>query len=44
MQQYGDVLHVAYAPEGSVRRAEDRVRISAQLIDVASGYHLFSQS
>ncbi|MEQ9569876.1 MAG: adenylate/guanylate cyclase domain-containing protein, partial [Longimicrobiales bacterium] len=29
--------------EGSVRRAGDRVRIAAQLIDARSGYHLFSE-
>jgi TolB-like protein/predicted Zn-dependent protease len=30
--------------EGSVRRAGDRVRIAAQLIDAGTGYHLFSQT
>jgi TolB-like protein len=44
MEEFGRVLHVAYVLEGSVRRAGERVRITAQLIDVASGYHLFSQS
>ena len=29
--------------EGSVRRAGNRVRITAQLIDVADGYHLWSE-
>jgi TolB-like protein len=30
--------------EGSVRKAGDRVRITAQLIDASSGYHLFSET
>jgi adenylate cyclase len=30
--------------EGSVRRQGDRVRITAQLIDAADGYHLWSQT
>jgi len=29
--------------EGSVRRSEDRVRITVQLIDAATGYHRWSQ-
>ena len=29
--------------EGSVRQAGERIRITAQLIDVASGYHLWSE-
>jgi adenylate cyclase len=42
----GDVAHalgVRYVLEGSVRRAGNRVRISAQLIDAASGNHLWAQ-
>ncbi|MGH7500982.1 MAG: tetratricopeptide repeat protein [Longimicrobiales bacterium] len=30
--------------EGSVRKAGERVRITAQLIDASSGYHLFSDT
>jgi TolB-like protein/Tfp pilus assembly protein PilF len=37
-------LGVGYIVEGSVRRAGDRVRISAQLIDVAADQHLWSES
>ncbi|NJD11079.1 MAG: tetratricopeptide repeat protein, partial [Gemmatimonadetes bacterium] len=33
---------VAYVLEGSVRKAGDEVRITAQLIDAASGYHQWS--
>jgi adenylate cyclase len=36
-------LGVHYVLEGSVRRAGNRVRISAQLIDAASGKHLWAQ-
>jgi tetratricopeptide (TPR) repeat protein len=35
-------LTVRYVLEGSVRRAGNRVRISAQLIDAASGHHLWA--
>jgi serine/threonine-protein kinase len=36
-------LNVSYVVEGSVRRARDTVRITAQLIDASTGYHLWSQ-
>jgi TolB-like protein/Flp pilus assembly protein TadD len=36
-------LGVRYVLEGSVRRADNRVRISAQLIDATTGYHLWSE-
>jgi adenylate cyclase len=36
-------LGVRYILEGSVRRAGSRIRISAQLIDAASGKHLWAQ-
>ena len=39
----GDKLGVRNVLEGSVRRAGDRVRITAQLIDVTDGYHLWSE-
>jgi adenylate cyclase len=35
-------LHVRYVLEGSVRRARNRVRITAQLIDAPSGHHLWA--
>ncbi len=36
-------LGVRYVLEGSVRKAGDRVRISAQLIDPTTGYHLWAE-
>jgi TolB-like protein/Tfp pilus assembly protein PilF len=38
----GRELGVRYVLEGSVRKAEDRVRITAQLIDSQSGNHLWA--
>jgi adenylate cyclase len=43
VQQVSEELGVRYVLEGSVRKAEDRVRIGAQLIDAKSGYHLWSE-
>ena len=37
-------MKVAHVIEGSVRRAGDRLRITAQLIDVASDSHLWSET
>lgn len=39
----GRELGVRYLAEGSVRRIGDRVRISAQLIDAATGRHLWAE-
>ncbi len=41
-QQVSRELGVRYMLEGSVRKAGNRVRISAQLIDTATGYHLWA--
>jgi TolB-like protein/Tfp pilus assembly protein PilF len=38
------VLKVSHLLEGSVRKAGERVRITAQLVDAQSGYHLWSQT
>jgi eukaryotic-like serine/threonine-protein kinase len=40
----GERLKVRALVEGSVRRQGDRLRIAAQLIDAADGYHLWSET
>lgn len=42
--QIGQALHVATVLEGSVRKSGEQVRITAQLIETRSGYHLWSQT
>ncbi|MDH4013296.1 MAG: tetratricopeptide repeat protein [Chromatiales bacterium] len=42
--EIGARLKVATVLEGSVRKAGDDVRITAQLIEVDSGYHLWSET
>ena len=37
-------LHVAHVLEGSVRKSGDKVRITAQLIHAADGFHMWSQT
>jgi TolB-like protein/Tfp pilus assembly protein PilF len=44
IRSIGEQLHVATVLEGSVRKAGRRVRITAQLVKVADGYHLWSQT
>ena len=43
VQQVGEELGVRYVLEGSVRKARDRVRITAQLIDALTGHHLWAE-
>jgi adenylate cyclase len=43
VQQVGRELGVRYVLEGSVRKAGDRVRITAQLIDATTGHHLWAE-
>ncbi len=43
IRDIGRQLNVDSVLEGSVRKVGDRVRITAQLIDVANGYHLWSE-
>jgi len=42
VRQVGKELGVRYVLEGSVRKASDRVRIMGQLIDCATGAHLWA--
>jgi adenylate cyclase len=43
VQQVGRDLGVKYVLEGSVRKAEDKVRVTAQLVDAATGKHLWAE-
>ncbi|HEX7130153.1 MAG TPA: tetratricopeptide repeat protein [Rhodanobacteraceae bacterium] len=43
LRKVGEVLDVATVLEGSVQRSGDEVRITAQLIDTRTGYHLWSE-
>jgi eukaryotic-like serine/threonine-protein kinase len=43
VRRIGTALGVTSVLEGSVRQAGKRIRISAQLINVADGYHLWSE-
>jgi TolB-like protein/class 3 adenylate cyclase len=43
VKQVAEELGVRYVLEGSVRKAEDKVRITAQLIDALKGHHLWSE-
>jgi adenylate cyclase len=43
VEDVGRELGVRYVLEGSVRKAGDRVRITAQLIDATSGFHVWSE-
>jgi adenylate cyclase len=43
VQDVGRELGVEYAVEGSVRKAGDRVRVTAQLVEVKSGNHLWAE-
>jgi len=42
VKQVGRELGVRYVLEGSVRKAAERVRITAQLVDTATGAHLWA--
>ena len=44
ISEIAEALNVKTVLEGSVRRAGNRVRVTAQLINAADGYHLWSQS
>jgi serine/threonine-protein kinase len=43
ISEVGAKLNVATVLEGSVRKAENKLRITAQLVNVADGYHLWSE-
>ena len=43
IQTIGKELNVSMVLEGSVRRSENHVRITAQLINATNGYHIWSE-
>jgi adenylate cyclase len=43
INQVAEDLGVRYVLEGSVRRAGDRVRVTAQLIDAIKGHHMWAE-
>ena len=43
VKQVAEELGVRYVLEGSIRKAGDRVRITAQLIDAMTGHHLWAE-
>ena len=42
VQQVGKELGVRYVLEGSVKKSEDKIRVTAQLIDSINGHHLWA--
>ncbi|WOJ97020.1 adenylyl cyclase [Congregibacter brevis] len=44
LREIGRVLDVAHILEGSVRSQRDKVRVTAQLIQVSDGFHLWSET
>ncbi|HEY9504666.1 MAG TPA: protein kinase [Gemmatimonadales bacterium] len=44
VREIGQRLNVSAVLEGSVRRAGNRLRVAAQLVNAADGYHLWSES
>jgi serine/threonine protein kinase/Flp pilus assembly protein TadD len=43
ISEIGKKLNVQTVLEGSLRKAGNRIRITAQLVDVANGYHVWSE-
>jgi adenylate cyclase len=43
IKQIGEALAAQYVVEGSVRRAENRVRITVQLVETESGNHIWAE-
>jgi TolB-like protein/DNA-binding winged helix-turn-helix (wHTH) protein len=44
LSEIASKLHVGTILEGSIRHSEDRIRVTAQLIDARTGYHIWSQN
>ena len=44
IREVGQALGVDHVLEGSVRKSDSRVRVTAQLMDVTTGFHLWSEN
>jgi serine/threonine protein kinase/Tfp pilus assembly protein PilF len=44
LREIGNALHVDTVLEGSVRKSDNRLRITVQLIEAGRGFHLWSES
>ncbi|MDX1507250.1 MAG: tetratricopeptide repeat protein, partial [Woeseiaceae bacterium] len=44
LREIGEILQVAHILEGSVRKAGNRIRVTAQLIEASTGFHLYSET
>ncbi len=44
IQEIGRLLNVRTLLEGSVRKIDNRIRLTAQLINIEDGYHIWSQT
>jgi TolB-like protein len=44
LRAIGEALHARYLLEGSVRKAGDRLRVTAQLIEASRGVHLWTEN
>jgi adenylate cyclase len=43
VQQVSEELGVRYVLEGSIQKADDRVRVTGQLVDALTGHHLWAE-
>ena len=43
IRELGKILGVVYILEGSVQRHQNKIRVTAQLIDTVTGFHIFSE-
>jgi TolB-like protein len=44
LREIGEILNVAHILEGSVRKAGNTIRVTAQLINAETGFHLYSDT
>ena len=44
LREIGEILNVAHILEGSVRKAGNTIRVTAQLINADTGFHLYSDT